>query len=149
MELNGFPVGLFWCPTNIFKGLGKVYWKTSSSGLQNTLCSLTVQSCLRSLSPRHGTEAVRMEITWLMKEDMYRQAGTEKIMKINFTWDLEMKPARIILEQCLLGEANDLGRVYREENCGLKGGLIPGLNAGCPRLMEARGRCCGLIYHLN
>lgn len=51
-----------------------------------------------------------MEIKWLMKKDMYRQAGTERIMKIYFTWDLEMKPPRIILDQRLLGEANELGR---------------------------------------
>lgn len=49
-----------------------------------------------------------MEIKWSMKKDMYRQAGTERVMKINFLRVLEMRSACTILDQCPLGEANEL-----------------------------------------
>lgn len=89
-----------------------------------------------------------VEIKWLMKKDMDRQAGTKGIMKINFTWYLERKPLRMILDQCLLEEANE------PSHMSLKKGLKLGMRAD-PRkcsslyLMETRDRCCGLLYHLN
>lgn len=89
-----------------------------------------------------------VEMKWLVKKDTYRQSGTKRIMKINFTWYLERKPLHMILDQCLLGEANE------PSHMSLKKRLKLGIRAD-PRkcsslyLRETSNRCCDLLYHLN